>query len=322
MILQRFRLPAGLTGLMLLLLAACDSPTAPLRVGTNRWAGYEPLYLARSLGWFDENTVRLVEYPSTSEVTQALRNHFIEAAALTLDETLLAMRDNIPLQVVLVMDISHGADAVLAKPEIHSVADLRGKRIGVENTAVGGLMLEYMLAHARLSPLDIEPVAVTADQHARLFNSGEVDAIVTFEPIRGQLLAQGARVIFDSSQIPGQIMDVLVARSDQLEGREDQARRLLQAWFKAVDYMQKQPEDAARRMAPRMHLEPAAVMANFTGLRLPDLAENHRVLGGARPELRPLAANLMEFMRLQKVIAAPLDLAPLPNPRYLPEATP
>lgn len=59
---------------------------APLRIGTLVWPGYEPLYLARERGYLDPKSVRLVEYPSNSEVTRAFRNRAIEAAALTFDE--------------------------------------------------------------------------------------------------------------------------------------------------------------------------------------------------------------------------------------------
>ena len=62
---------------------------SPILLGTNVWPGYEPLYLARSLGYWDDSSVKLVEYSSASQVIRAFRNDAIHIAALTLDEVLL-----------------------------------------------------------------------------------------------------------------------------------------------------------------------------------------------------------------------------------------
>ena len=65
---------------------------------------------------------------SASDIMHAMRNDVLEGAALTLDETLSLIDDGIDLKVILVMDISNGADVLLAKPEIQSIADLRGEK--------------------------------------------------------------------------------------------------------------------------------------------------------------------------------------------------
>jgi len=91
-------------------LSACsdNTPEKPIRIGTNVWPGYEPLYLARDIGLYDKAKVQLVEYPSASGVIRALKSRSIEAAALTLDEVLVLLQHKIPVRVVLVMDISVG----------------------------------------------------------------------------------------------------------------------------------------------------------------------------------------------------------------------
>lgn len=129
--------------LTLLLMAAlalggCTKPPEPvLRVATNIWPGYETLYLARSLGYFDGMPIRLVEMPSNTQVSENLRNGTIEAGGLTLDEALALMQDGVDLRVILIMDMSHGADVVMARHGINNLKALRGRRVGVENTAVG-----------------------------------------------------------------------------------------------------------------------------------------------------------------------------------------
>ncbi len=134
------------------LMQGCErGPAPPLRVGSNVWPGYETLYLARSLGIFASTPIKLVELPSVTEVTHAFRNGGLEVAALTLDEALALLQQDTSLRVILVVDVSNGGDAVLARPEITSLAQLKNRRIGVENSAVGAIMLDGLLTTANKS---------------------------------------------------------------------------------------------------------------------------------------------------------------------------
>ena len=90
-------------------------PEPPLRIGTNVWIGSEPLYLARELGYLDATAVRLVEYPSASEVLRAYRNQAIDGMSITLDELFVLAADGLQPKVILVQDVSHGADGVVGR---------------------------------------------------------------------------------------------------------------------------------------------------------------------------------------------------------------
>lgn len=306
------------TLLISLLLAACAEPPVPFRVGTNVWLGYEPLYLARSLGYFDDEDVRMVELPSASEVIQFLRNDRLDAAALTLDELLPILQDGYDLRVVLVMDISLGADVLLVKPEIKTLADLQGRRIGAENTAVGAIMLDAVLNHADLHSKQIKLIPITANAHERAYLQNEVDAIITFEPMRSRLLAQGARQLFDSSRIPDRIVDVLVVSAKAAKKNGRALRRLIQAHFAALDYLQAFPEDAARRMMPRQGLSLEALQTALETMELPDKQTNLRLLGGDSPPLQTTVSELIELMRARRMLGdETINTRHLLEPRWL-----
>lgn len=315
---KRYRDPfIGACCLFLLsLLSACnETPDAPLRIGTNTWPGYEPLYLARSLGYYDDSQVKLVELTSASEVIHALRSGNLEGAALTLDEALTLMDDGFDLRVILAMDISNGGDVLLAKPEIDSLADLRGKRVAVEYTAVGALLLDGALRAADLTAADIEIVACAVDEHLDCYSS--VDAVVTFEPTKTKLLNQGARLLFDSSQIPGKIVDVLVVLEEVTSTHSRSLEHLLAGYFKAREYLAGEPNDAAKRMAGRLGLAPADVLASYKGLHLPGLKENQLLLTGNPPLLQRTADDLASLMREKKLLKNSFPLENLPDGRFL-----
>lgn len=308
---MRVRFPVWL-GVAVLALAACqDQPPPPMRIGMNVWPGYEPLFLARHLGGLDEKDFRLVEFSSASEVGRAFRNGTIEAACLTLDEVLYTVQDRMDPVVLLVLDQSQGADVLLAHPEIKSLAELKGKRVGVEVSAVGVYLLTRSLQRAGLALGDITPVYLPIEKHLAAFRDGAVDAVVTFEPVRTRLLALGAVDLFNSSQIPGEIVDVLVVRRDYLEGHPDRAVTLRRAWFEALARLHRSPRESARLMAAREQVAPGEFESSLSGLHLPDEAESRVLLDETAPELLASAEQLKAVMRQAGLLRQDIPLQPL-----------
>jgi len=284
-----------------------ESPT-PLHVGTNVWPGYEPLYLASSLGYLKDSSVRLHEMSNSSDVLKAFRNRTIDVAALTIDEALLLIQDNIDARIVLVADISNGADVIIARPPINNISTLKGKRVGVESLALGAYVLTRALDKAELTPNDVTIVPLAAQEHEKAFSEGKIDAVVTFEPAKTKLLALGGRCIFDSTQIPYEIIDVIVVRAETLTTKSNQLKELEDGWFKAQAYLHINAADATRRMAKREGITPAEFSEALKGLIIPDQNENRRLLSGTL--LTPVK-RLADVMLHGKLLSKPVDPARL-----------
>jgi NitT/TauT family transport system substrate-binding protein len=285
-----------LTLLATLLIGCGGEPATPLRLGTNVWPGYEPLYLARDLGQWQAESIRLLEYPSASEVLRAFRNKSLEGASLTLDEVLLLRQLNIPVTVVLIHDISDGADVIIAKPDIKSMADLRNKRIGVESGALGAFVISRALELNGLSIEDVNIEHTDANLHEQAFKQGGVDAVVTFEPVRTMLLSAGGNEIFSSREMPGEIVDVLVVHQEFVDKNPEIIQQLVDGWFKTLAYMDSNKADAVSRMAKRLRISADEVASSYDGLLLPSRAENYKLLGGNKPALRETINKLNRSM--------------------------
>ncbi len=305
-------------GLFLFLLGCARTPANPLRVATHPFTGYESMHLAQGLGYFSAADIRLVEMASASQSSQALRNGTVDAAMLTLDESLVLMQDGVDLQAVLVMDVSNGADVVMARPGISSLSALRGRRIGVETSAIGAVMLDAMLTAGGLKPSDVKLISIPANEHAAAYRQAKVDAVVTYEPTRTQLLGDGASILFDSSRVPGRIVDVLVVRSERISGHRAALASLVAAHFKALAYLSAHPQDSAARLAPFLGVSPDQVLPQFSGLVLPDLAENRSQLSGDAPKLNGAAAELAGLMLRRRLLQAAVTTDTLSNPSFLP----
>jgi len=303
--------------------AGCTrEPQAPLRVGTHIWPGFEPLYLAREQGYYSSESVRLVEYSSRSDGIRAFRAGAIDAAALTLDEALLLAETTSDMCVVLVLDVSHGADVILTQPALSSLRDLKGKRVGLEASALGAYVLTRALQSVGMTPSEVRTVSLESIEHERAFKEGRVDAVVTYEPFRTKLLAAGARQLFDSSQIPGEIVDVLVVRRTLVAKHGEQISQLVRGWFKALDFIGKEGNRAASLMAQRERLSAGEFQQALQGLRFYDVEENRSMLAGPAPALIPTAQQLGRVMLVNRLIERPPELKGLLDGSFIKDARP
>jgi NitT/TauT family transport system substrate-binding protein len=290
------------------------APESPLRIGTNVWIGSEPLYLARELGHLDSKSVQLVEYPSASEVLRAFRNQAIDGMVISLDELFGLAVDGLSPKIILVADVSHGADVVVGRPEMRSMQELKGKRVAVESGALGAYVLSRALALNKMQAADVEIVHLESNEQPNAFQKGQVDGAVTFDPYRTQLLKAGAVTLFDSTQIPGEILDLIAVRASALEQQPKAVHALLAGWFNATAYLKREPLDAARRMGVRQQASGEQFLQSLKGLHIPSREENLKMLGGTNPELVVAGEKLMALMLEAKLLRAGVKIEELLAP--------
>ena len=297
-------------------LSACAAPVPAMRVGSIVFPGYELMFLARDLGLLPEQDLRLIELLSNTDTLRALAARQIEAAALTLDELMSARADGVDLRVVLVLDSSEGADVVLGRPGL-SLSALAGKRIGAEDSAGGAVMLSALLKAAGLRVDQVRKVSITLDRSEEFYQRGLVDAVVTAEPWAARIERRGALRLFDSSAIPGRIVDVLAVRAEAMPMHEKALRQLVAGHFAALAHYRSQAEDASRRMAVRLQMPAQEVVAAFRGLALPDAAQNREMMrhgGSFERTLTGLQQLMVEATLLPRVQA----LGDIVDLRFLP----
>jgi len=300
--------------LMLSLLAGCSDPfdesteSQPMRIGSNVWPGYEPLYLARELGYYEGLPISMVEYPSASEVLRAYRNGAIQAAALTMDEVLILAESGLDPRVVLLLDVSQGGDVILGRGDVQRVADLKGRKVGVENTALGAYVLSRALAMNGMQVSDVTLVPLEVNEHEAAFKAGKIDAVVTFDPVRTRLLDVDAQLLFSSEDIPGEIFDVLVVDGKYLTENREVVASLVQRWFQTLEYQRQNPQRAAEVIARRQQLKPEDYLASMDGLKMVNRAENIEALGGQLPPITEVMERLKNSMLQNKLLQKDVDV--------------
>jgi len=216
--------------------------------------------------------------------------------------------------MILINDYSNGNDMVVAKPGIDSLKDLKGKKIGVEIGFVGHLLLLNGLEKNGLTEADVELINVPTNETPQVLASGEVDAIVAWQPSSGQALTlvPGSKPVYTSADEPGLIYDVLSVSPESLAARRDDWKKVLKVWYKAVAYLKdpKTYEDAVKIMASRVGLEPAEYKSFINGTNILTLDEAKKFMPKADgfKSLHGSSKIADDFNVANKVYEAPQDI--------------
>jgi NitT/TauT family transport system substrate-binding protein len=290
-------------------------PALPLRMGLVDWPGYELFHLAQQLGFYGDATgktpVELVNFNDMTEVLQAYRQQQIHCAALTMSEVLQLASTQPDQRLIMVIDESAGADAVLGKPSIKNLADLKGKRVASDLTALSGYMLVTALEKAGLTLQDVTIVNLGMVDQLEAYKADRYDAMITFEPFRTQLIKAGAKVLFDSTQIPGAVVDVVLTTQTILKEYEATLQVVTQGFFKAIDYLNQNPTDAIARMAKREKVTPDEFASTLKLLKLSDRGSNQQMLDSSSSSLIKVAEKLNQVMIERKLIPNTIDFKPI-----------
>lgn len=268
----------------------------PLKVAVGVWPGSETLTIARERGILEDERVRVVELTWTSAAVRAFANHGVDAAVLSLDEALNLRRASRDARVVMPMDVSDGADALMAPQGTAQSADLRGKRIGVEMRTAGERLLARALETRGIAMSEVTLIQLNLAETETALRDGEVDAVVTSEPWLTRLRAAGAVTLFDSKQMAGELYRVLVVRADVLEKRADDVARLVRAHFMVRDDLAAHLSEAELDVVMRREeLSAGQWRQVLAAVKLPTVDEARQMMKGSPCILDTVADKVVRF---------------------------
>ncbi|MBV1887397.1 MAG: ABC transporter substrate-binding protein [Parvibaculaceae bacterium] len=300
-------------------LAACDeTPERPLRFGSTLWPGYEPPFIIGEFNPEADKTLIPIQFLSATEVTQAFRNGALDVIALTLDETITLEALGADVVIILIADISNGGDVILAREGINSVKDLAGKKVAVESTALGAFMLTRALEKNDMVAQDILPILTTSDRMVSIYTKGDVDAVVTFEPHRTKILRLGAKEVFTSRDMPGEIIDVVVVARSLLETRPEALKKFVDLWLEAIEIINT-TDRADALIARRNQLTVEEVRESYEGLTLPNRFANQVFFKNDASKITILTKRLEKVLFKNHLIQHDIEVGQLYDGRFIAE---
>jgi len=310
--------------LMLLLvffMNGCNKKEEELKIGISPWPGYEALIFAMEKGFYNDLNVRIIRFATPSESFRALRDNVVDVAAFTADEVLrYAQMKNQP-KIFLILDISNGGDAIVARPEIKSLNDLKGKRVSIEPSALGDYLIHRAMDFTDdLTVNDFKISTNEIGKQVKLYKAGQVDALVTYEPFSSQLIKCGAHVIFDSTQIPNEIVDILVTEDKTLKNRSEALKKVIKGWYKALEYIKNNKQEAMMRMASYEHISADAFEKSYDMLTIPSKEETRHMLNLQNTSFKNSFYKLSELMHAKGTIKTHINTTALLDVTLLEES--
>ncbi len=261
-----------------LLTGLTTTSAEPLKIAYSDWPGWVAWQVGIEKGWFKKEGVDVqfewFEYAPSMEAFAAGQ---VDAVTMTNGDALVTGATGAPSKAIVINDISFGNDMVVGGPSISSVKDLKGKKIGVEIGFVSHLLLLKALEANAMSESDVTLVNMPTHETPKALASGDVEAIVAWQPNSGQALkaVPGSKPIFSSKDAPGLIYDVLAVNPASLASRKEDWLKIVKVWYQIVDYLSN-PEtrpDAIKIMAARVNLTPEEYAAFVDGTKILSIDE-------------------------------------------------
>jgi NitT/TauT family transport system substrate-binding protein len=157
--------------------------------------------------------------------------------------------------ITAVIDESAGADKLVAKPEIATINDLKGKKIAFSQGSVGEYFLYYALSLAGLGPQDVTLVPKAAVPDAvKDYTDGQADALSAWEPDVLAAQQQGAKEVIASDKLRA-ILDVLITSRPALTNKAEAIQAFHDAWFEALKIMVDTPDQAEQSIIQWGHTD-------------------------------------------------------------------
>lgn len=262
--------------------AEAPTPTGPtLKIAYSDWPGWVAWEVAIQKGWFKEAGVNVefkwFDYVPSMDAFTAGK---VDAVTVTNGDALVTGNGGGKSVCILANDYSDGNDMIVAKPGIKSIADLKGKKVGVEVGFVDHLLLLNALKANKMTEKDVKIVNVKTDDTPNALKSGTVDAIAAWQPNSGAALKElpGSTPIYTSADVKGLIYDHLCVSPRSLSENRAEWLKVVKVWFKVADFIADPAnlDEAAKIMSARVGLTPDVYKGLMKGTHLLNLAENQK----------------------------------------------
>lgn len=250
--------------LLLLSFSAAAKPT--FNIAWSIYAGWMPWEYAQQSGilkkWADKynikiNLTQVNDY--VESINQYTTGKFAGCVMTNMDALTIPAASGVDTSAIIVGDYSDGNDGIVLKGK-KSLKDIKGQRVNLVSLSVSEYLLARALQFQNMSEKDVTLVNTSDSDIVSSFQSPDVTATVTWNPMLNVIKSQpGAHEVFSSHMIPGEILDLMVVKTDVLKKHPELGKALTGAWYETMKVMH---SDSKQGIAAR------TVMAKASGTDL------------------------------------------------------
>lgn len=214
------------------------------KVAWSIYVGWMPWGYAADTGivkkWADKYgiTIEVKQFNDYVEsINQYTAGAFDAVTIANMDALSIPAAGGVDTTAVIVGDFSNGNDAVILKNKT-KLADIKGQNVNLVEFSVSHYLLARALESEKLTEQDVKVVNTSDADMASAYKTADVTAVATWNPIVGEILASpDAHAVFDSSKIPGEIMDLMVANTSVVKDNPAFGKALVGIWYETMAKM-------------------------------------------------------------------------------------
>ena len=231
----------------LLLGASARADDTKVAIGISGWTGFGPLTYAAQAGLFKKHglDVTMKKIPQASR-SLAMASGDIQCAATTVETWVVWNANGVPSKQILQLDKSYGADGLVVRGPIKTVADLKGKTVAASTPGTSPyFMLAWVLNANKMTVKDVKVVNLEPGPAAQAFLAGQNDAAVTYEPYLSAVRDKpdAGHILATTLDYP-MVLDTLGCTPKFLDANPAAAKALVDGYFDALDAIKADPEKA------------------------------------------------------------------------------
>ncbi|MDP7232992.1 MAG: putative urea ABC transporter substrate-binding protein [Alphaproteobacteria bacterium] len=223
---------------------AAAAEKSSFKVAWSIYVGWMPWGYAADNGivkkWADKygidiEVVQINDY--IESINQYTAGGYDACVMTNMDALTIPAAGGVDSTALILGDFSNGNDAVILKGK-DKLPAIKGQNVNLVELSVSHYLLARGLESVGLSEKDIKVVNTSDADMVAAYTTSDVTAVTTWNPLVAEITAMpGAHKVFDSAQIPGEIIDMLVANSEVVKDNPKFAKALVGAWFETMALM-------------------------------------------------------------------------------------
>ncbi len=183
----------------------------------------------------DIDVVQINDY--IESINQYTAGEFDACTMTNMDALTIPAAGGVDSTALVVGDFSNGNDGIVLKGK-KSLADIKGQNVNLVELSVSHYLLARGLESVGLSEKDLTVVNTSDADMVAVYGTDEVTAVATWNPLLSEIEAMpNSNKVFDSSQIPGEIIDLLVINTETLAANPKLGKALVGAWYEIMSIM-------------------------------------------------------------------------------------
>jgi len=222
--LHQSRLSKLLLALTLSFSAAVASAAEPFKVCWSIYVGWMPWGYGAEQKIVDKwaekygieiEVVQINDY--VESINQYTAGQFDGCVMTNMDALTIPAAGGVDSTALIVGDFSNGNDGVVLKGA-KTLKEIKGQQINLVELSVSHYLLARGLETVGLKESDVKVVNTSDADMVAVYGTKDVTAVTTWNPLLSEILAQpNSTKVFDSSQIPGEIMDLMIVNTETLK---------------------------------------------------------------------------------------------------------